>query len=56
MTLFGFGFYGVAAAWAGDAPFALLCLSVAGAALGFLFFNLWSTLMSRSRVARCAGN
>jgi UDP-N-acetylmuramyl pentapeptide phosphotransferase/UDP-N-acetylglucosamine-1-phosphate transferase len=39
MTLFGFGFYGVAAAWAGDAPFALLCLSVAGAALGFLFFN-----------------
>jgi UDP-N-acetylmuramyl pentapeptide phosphotransferase/UDP-N-acetylglucosamine-1-phosphate transferase len=39
MALFGFGFYGVAAAWAGDAPFALLCLSVAGAALGFLFFN-----------------
>lgn len=39
MALFGFGFYGVAAAWAGDAPFALLCLSVAGAALGFLLFN-----------------
>jgi UDP-N-acetylmuramyl pentapeptide phosphotransferase/UDP-N-acetylglucosamine-1-phosphate transferase len=39
MALFGFGFYGVAAAWAGDPSFALLCLSVAGAALGFLFFN-----------------
>jgi hypothetical protein len=39
MALFGFGFYGVATAWAGDSLFALLCFGVTGAALGFLFFN-----------------
>lgn len=39
MALSGFGCYGVGAWIGGDETFALLNLSVAGAALGFLFFN-----------------
>lgn len=39
MALFGFGGYGAGAWLAGDAMFASLNLSVAAAALGFLFFN-----------------
>lgn len=39
MALFGFGGYGIGAWLAGDAMFALLNLSVAAAALGFLVFN-----------------
>jgi UDP-N-acetylmuramyl pentapeptide phosphotransferase/UDP-N-acetylglucosamine-1-phosphate transferase len=39
MALFGFGGYGIGAWLAGDAMFALLNLSVAAAALGFLAFN-----------------
>lgn len=39
MTLFGFGFYGVAAWLQGDMAFAGLCWSVAAASLAFLFFN-----------------
>lgn len=39
MALSGFGSYGIGAWLAGDAGFALLNLSVAGAAAGFLWFN-----------------
>lgn len=39
MSLFGFGFYGLAAWLQGDMAFAGLCWSVAAAALAFLFFN-----------------
>jgi len=39
MSLFGFGFYGVAAWLQGDMAFAGLCWSVAAASLAFLFFN-----------------
>lgn len=39
MALFGFGGYGAAAWLAGNDGFALLNLSIAGAALGFLVFN-----------------
>jgi UDP-N-acetylmuramyl pentapeptide phosphotransferase/UDP-N-acetylglucosamine-1-phosphate transferase len=39
MTLFGFGFYGIAAWIAGDPAFALLSVSVATAGLAFLLFN-----------------
>ena len=39
MTLFGFGFYGIAAWIAGDPAFALLSASVATTGLAFLLFN-----------------
>lgn len=39
MALFGFSFYGVAALFAHNELFAMLCFSVSAAALGFLFFN-----------------
>jgi len=39
MTLFGFGFLGVAAVLAGETQFALLNLSIAAAAAAFLSFN-----------------
>jgi len=39
MTLFGFGFYGLAAWLQGDMVFAGLCWSVAAASLAFLVFN-----------------
>jgi UDP-GlcNAc:undecaprenyl-phosphate/decaprenyl-phosphate GlcNAc-1-phosphate transferase len=39
MTVFGFGFYGIAAWQAGSVAFALLNLSIASAALAFLLFN-----------------
>lgn len=39
MALFGFGFYALAAALAGHLPLALVCASIALAALAFLRFN-----------------
>lgn len=39
MALFGFGFYALAAALAGQMPLALICASIALAALAFLRFN-----------------
>lgn len=39
MTLFGFGFFGIAAWLAGNTGFALLNFSISAAALGFLVFN-----------------
>jgi len=39
MALIGFGVYALAAALGGHAPFALVNLSIAGAAAGFLVFN-----------------
>jgi len=39
MTLFGFGFYGIAALLAGHVEFALLNFGIAAAAAGFLVFN-----------------
>jgi len=39
MALFGFGAFGVAALMTGNNHFALLNLSIAAAALGFLFYN-----------------
>jgi UDP-N-acetylmuramyl pentapeptide phosphotransferase/UDP-N-acetylglucosamine-1-phosphate transferase len=40
MALFGFGFYGLAAWLAGNIAFASVNLTVAAAALAFLFFNV----------------
>jgi UDP-N-acetylmuramyl pentapeptide phosphotransferase/UDP-N-acetylglucosamine-1-phosphate transferase len=41
MTLFGFGFYGIAAWLAGDAGFALTNFSIAASAAAFLLFNFY---------------
>ena len=41
MTCFGFGFYALAAWFAGDVSLALASLSVAGAAAAFLLFNFY---------------